>query len=264
MYDHSSLLIISLLFIALIVATEVGYRIGHHYISATSDSTRSQINTMQASLLGVLALLLGFTFSLSLQRYDSRSQAVISEANAIGTALLRAELLPATVRTETRTLLRQYLDQRVHTGNISLDQAELHDAALRDSSRISDTLWREALRAADQDSGPVTTGLYVQALNELIDAYGTRAAALDRHVPEPVLFLLFGTFALTVCLVGFSSGITGRRAFFPTYVLVLLIVLLVLIIIDLDRPRRGLIEVSQQSLIDLQASTATARIGRDE
>jgi len=259
MYDHSSVLIVALLFVSLLAATEAGYQIGRRFVATTTDSTKTQINTIQASLLGVLALLLGFTFSLSLQRYDSRSQAVISEANAMGTAMLRAQLLPATVRTETQNLLREYLDLRVLAGTISLDQAEERSAVLRESGQVLDSLWRNALRAADQDASPVTTGLFIQALNELIDAYGTRDAALNRHVPEAVLFLLFGTFILTACLVGFASGVAGHRASFPTYILVALIVFLVFIVIDLDRPRRGLIEVSQQSLVDLQANVDVVR-----
>ncbi|MDX1488850.1 MAG: hypothetical protein R3268_11655, partial [Acidiferrobacterales bacterium] len=91
-------------------------------------------------------------------------------------------------------------------------------------------------------------------VNDAIDAFGERNAALDRHVPELVLFLLFGTFVLTASLVGYSSGIARHRATFPTYILMILITFLVFIIIDLDRPRRGLIEVSQQSLLELGAA----------
>ena len=88
----------------------------------------------------------------------------------------------------------------------------------------------------------------------MIDSYGERDAALNRHVPEVVLFLLFGTFILTASLVGYSAGLAGHRASLATHVLVAMIVLLVFVIIDLDRPRRGLIQISQQSLLDLQGS----------
>lgn len=252
MYSHSSALIVGILFVVLLLAIEIGYRLGSRAAVAASDSARVQINTLQASLLGVLALLLGFTFSLALQRYDSRSQAVVSEANAIGTAMLRSTLLPQSLREETENALGAYLDLRVRSGQISLDQLDERDAALRSIASAQKSLWDLARRAADQDPNPVRTGLYIQSLNEMIDAYGVRDAALSRHVPEVVLFLLFGTFALTACLVGYGSGVGGHRASFATYILVVLIVFLVFIIIDLDRPRRGLIEVSQQSLVDLQ------------
>ena len=258
MYDHSSVLIVGVLLLALALAVEVGYRFGNRFGDQANDSIKTQINTIQAALLGVLALLLGFTFSLSLQRYDTRSQAVIIEANAIGTAMLRAGLLPSAVRMQTQDLLREYLDLRVRAGAISLDRHDERSAVLRESSRVMDSLWRQAQLAAEAEPNPVTTGLFIQSLNDLIDAYGTRDAALNRHVPEVVLFLLFAAFVLTACLVGYASGLAGRRASFATYVLVLLIAFLVFIVIDLDRPRRGLIEVSQQGLVDLQTSFGLA------
>lgn len=254
MYDHNSALIVLVLFLVLLIAVEVGYRLGMRRTATATDAIRTQINTIQASLLGVLALLLGFTFSLSLQRYDTRSQAVVEEANAIGTAILRAELLPPGVRADARETLREYLDQRVSAGRISLDRDQERRGVLLESNRLLDALWQSAAQAAEENPNPVTTGLYVQALNDVIDSYSARDAALNRHVPEVVLLLLFAAFTLTACLVGYASGFSGQRSSFSTYVLILLIVFLVFLIIDLDRPRRGLIAVSQQSLIDLQTS----------
>jgi hypothetical protein len=233
---------------------EVGYRIGRRHQVSTNDSSKAHVNAIQASLLGILALLLGFTFSLALQRYDSRSQAVVDEANAIGTTYLRAQLLPASVRADTQRLLREYVDLRVHAGTVTLAQEAERDALLAQANRLQNALWRQARKAAEEDARPVTSGLYIQALNGLIDAYGSRDAALDRHVPETVLFLLYGTFLMAGVIVGYASGAAGHRASFVTYIMVALIVLLVYIIIDLDRPRRGLIEVSQKSLTDLQAA----------
>jgi hypothetical protein len=251
MYDHSSVFIVTVLLLGLILVVEIGHLVGLRYMPQSTDAVKSQVNTIQGSLLGVLALLLGFTFSLALQRYDTRSQAVVAEANAIGTAMLRAELLPPSVRVETQQVFRQYLQQRVAAAEISLDRHDERQAALEQSNATLDQLWAYARQAASADPNPVNSGLFIQALNDVIDTYGLRDAALNRHVPELVLFLLFGTFAMAAGLVGFSSGLSGKRIFFPTYVLIVLIALLVFLIIDLDRPRRGLIAVSQQSLIDL-------------
>lgn len=252
MYDLNSVAIVAVLFLALLVALELGFRSGRRYAPAATDPERSQLNTIQGSLLGVLALLLGFTFSLSLQRYDSRSQAVVEEANAIGTALYRASLLPESVRADAGALLESYVELRIEAGRIPLHRTAERADVVERSARTLDELWRLTLAAKAEDPGPVTTGLFVQSFNDVADAYAARDAALSRHVPEIVLFLLFGTFVLTVGLVGFSAGFAGHRANFGTYVLMILIVSLVFIIIDLDRPRRGLIEVSQQSMMDLR------------
>jgi hypothetical protein len=88
----------------------------------------------------------------------------------------------------------------------------------------------------------------------MFDAYASRDAAVRRHVPEVVLFLLYGTFLMAGSVIGSVAGVSGHRASFATYIMIALVVLLVFIIIDLDRPRRGLIEVDQQPLFDISAA----------
>lgn len=259
MYNYSSILVVSALFVSLLVAIEAGYRIGVNTQSKLEESSKTQVNALQASLLGVLALLIGFTFSLSLQRFDSRSEAVVNSANAIGTAYLRAKLLSSSIRDDAQKLLQEYLDLRVQAGRVSLNRQDEREPLLVKAGQTLDELWRYAQRSAKEDGGPVTSGLFVQSLNEVIDSYGSRDAALKRHVPEIVFFLLFATFIMTGALVGYASGLSGNRVSFATYILVLLIVLLVFIIIDLDRPRRGLITVSQDSFTDLQASIEASK-----
>lgn len=256
MYGLSSWLIAGILFVSMAFAIETGYRIGRRS-DYTSEPSRSHINAMQASLLGVLALLLGFTFSLALQRHDGRSAAVVDEANAIGTAALRAELLPEPARARARVELREYLDLRVEAGDVSLAREESRRALVAKAQQRADGLWALARQAAAENPNPVTTGLFVQALNEMFDAQGRREAALARHVPEVVLFLLYTTFLMTGVIVGYAAGVAGHRASFITYIMVALIVLLVFIIIDLDRPRRGLIEVNQASLVELRETLRT-------
>lgn len=256
LYDQSSALIAAVLFASILLAVEAGYRIGRR-IRATADSTdaiRPQIGAIQAAVLGLLALLLGFTFSLALQRHDGRSVAVVDEANAIGTAILRAQLLPAELRDPVGALLREYLYVRIRAGRSDLASAAAREPLLRRAGEITAQLWEQARRAAEIDPGPVTSGLFIQSLNELIDAYGRRDAALARHVPEVVLLLLFLTFLMAGSILGYASGIERSRTAIPTLLMIGLIVILVFLIIDLDRPRRGLIQVSQKSLEDLHAA----------
>ena len=264
MYDQNSLLISGILFASMLIAIEVGYLLGRCNEARINESSRTHVGAIQASLLGVLALLLGFTFSLSLQRFDNRSQAVVDEANAIGTSYLRAQLLPAAMRPEVQTLLRHYVDLRVKAGAISLDKEEQRDVMIAKTNKVLDDLWGYARRAAEEDGRPMTAGLFIQSVNDLIDSYGRRDAALNRHVPELVLFLLYGTFLLTGGVVGYAAGVGGHRPSFVTYILVMLIVVLTFIIVDLDRPRRGLIRVSQNSLIDLGVAIDSAQSGGDQ
>jgi hypothetical protein len=264
MYDQNSLLISGVLFASMLIAIEVGYILGRRVETRANESSRTHVVAIQASLLGVLALLLGFTFSLSLQRFDSRSQAVVDEANAIGTTYLREQLLHTTINDEVRTLLRRYVDLRVQAGTVSLDNEAQRHAIIAKTNKVLDDLWGYARRVADEDGRAVSAGLFIQSVNDLIDSYGRRDAALSQHVPELVLFLLYGTFLMTGSVVGYASGVAGHRPPLVAYIMVMLIVVLTFIIVDLDRPRRGLIRVDQTSLIDLGTAIDLAQSAGDQ
>ena len=255
MYDINAGLIAAVLLLVVLAAIEIGFRIGRRNQGLpVDDDSKAHINATQASTLGILALLLAFTFSLSLQRFDTRSDAMVDEANAIGTAYLRAQLLPAPLREETRALLRDYVDVRVKAGSVSIIQDDDWDSLMAKAVSLQNALWDRARRAAEANPTPVPSGMFVQATNDLIDSFGRRDAALHRHVPEVVLLLLLGTFLITSAIVGFSGGVVGRRPPLVSFAMVLLIVVLVFVILDLDRPIRGLIVVSEKNLRDLQTS----------
>ena len=255
MYSQSSVLIVSGLFVLMLLAMEIGVRAGRRRQASATEAI-TQANAVLASMLGLLALLLAFTFSAALQRYEDRSQTVVAEANAIGTTYLRVRLLPAGMQEEVQALLRQYLDVRIQEGRIDSTEPELHESLLQRAKRMESQLWSHAVRAAELDSRPVTSGLFIQSVNELIDTSGTRAAALNRHVPEIVLFLMFATIVLTAATLGYASGIAGHRVTLAAFVLVMLIALIVYLIIDLDRPRRGAIQVRHESMLSLQQTIA--------
>lgn len=260
MYDINSFLIAAILFLSMIGVIEVGYRTGLRFQREQDESSKAHVNAILASLLGVLALLLGFTFSLSLQRFENRSAAVVDEANAIGTAWLRADLLPAAVRDRARAELGDYLELRVRTSQVNLTESREREVLLFESNAAQLRTWQLAMDAAALEPNPVTTGLFVQALNDMIDSFGRRDAELARHVPELVLLLMYCTFLMAALILGYSSGVSGHRASFVSYILVTLIVCLVFVIIDLDRPRRGVIEVSQKSLLDLREAVRSATV----
>jgi hypothetical protein len=254
MYNLSSALLIGILFLVSVLAMEAGYYLGRRAQARANPATIDHVAMIQTALLSVLALLLGFTFSLALQRYDRRSEAVVNEANAIGTTYLRTELLPSLIRDEVQMLLRTYLDGRVQESMIPLSKREQRQALLEQASQDQEVLWRYALQAAEQDKNPVTSSLFIESLNELIDSFDNRNAALDRHVPETVMLLLYGAFLMSLGIVGYASGIAGHRPSFAAYLMVVLILVVIFIIVDLDRPRRGLIEINHTSLTALQLS----------
>ncbi len=115
-------------------------------------------------------------------------------------------------------------------------------------------LWDYARRAAELNPNPVISGLFIQALNEMIDSYGRNVAQVSRTVPQPVLILLFGTLLVAAGVVGLTAGSGGQRPSLASFAMITLILGLTFVILDLDRPQRGRITVSNQSLLDLQAS----------
>lgn len=252
-YDMDGLVIALVLLGLMLLAVEGGVRIGRGSTGRLGTHQLEQIGTIQTSLLGMLALLLGFTFSMALGRFDTRSDAVVDEANAIGTTWLRTSLLGGEAREEARALLRAYATVRIEAGALPMDQREQRQRLLARAEALQAQLWDNAARHATANPNPVSAGLYVQALNETIDAYGRRIAGLERHVPESVLLLLYGAFLGTGAIIGYASGVAGHRPARATYVMIVLIVMLMFMVMDMDRPQRGLIRVDQDSLLALRA-----------
>lgn len=252
MYDVPTYLISIVLLLTMLLVLEIGYRMGRRNERRSTESLRSHTGGIQGALLGILALLLGFTYSQALNRHESRSVAMVEEANAIGTAWLRAGLLPESVRENVKEELVEYIELRVKGGSVDLVHENQRDLLFRQALESTERIWVLAEMAAQENPNPVTTGLFIQALNEMIDSLGVRDAALKRHVPEIVLFLLYLTFLMTGAAVGFTAGLSAHRTSFVTYIMTFLLVILVFIIVDLDRPRRGLIQVKQDAMVALR------------
>jgi hypothetical protein len=233
----------------ILVATELGRRLG----LASGKREDTQLGTLEGAILGMLALIIGFTFAMALARFDSRRDAVMDEANAIGTAALRARLLPAPHDRQSLEYLRDYTKARlVVTGRV-LSREDL-DKTIARSNELQEALWREAMAIAAIDKGMVPTGLFIQALNDMIDSQGERLAAVRNHVPGVVIMALFVVAAVASAFSGYARGIAGQRGMYPIYLVALLISGVILLILDLDRPSVGFIEISQQPMIDTAAS----------
>jgi len=260
LYGISSLIIAAALFAGIILANELGYRGGRWWQSHTDEVIKEQTSSITASVLGLLALLLGFTFTMSVQRFDARSVAVIEEANAIGTAQLRISLLPEQHQAETKQLMSDYIKARLQSAEISTNEEQERAAIKANEAKILDAIWKQAVAVAETDPRPVTAGLFIQALNQMIDARDNRVAVVERHVPQIVIYLLFGVFILTCGFLGYGSGLSGRRAYVAMLLLATVIVSVMFLVIDLDRPRRGFVQVDQAPLLQLQQSLTSSSV----
>lgn len=251
LYEVNELVIALVVIVLLLLATEVGYRVGDRVPLGLTDSAKSPVLGISGALFGLLALLLGFTFSMSLNRFEQRKQLVLQESNAIGTTYLRAGLLPEPDRSAINGLLRSYVELRLDFYDLRGDPARFKDLVDR-TEKLQHELWSHAVNVVPKNDPPVTTGLFIESLNDVIDLHAARLAAMKNHVPEVVLMLLFLVAVMAALLVGYGCGLMKSRHSFSTTTMALLIALVITVIIDLDRPSRGLIRVSQDSMIQLQ------------
>jgi hypothetical protein len=251
LYETNEFVLQLFIFTLLLATTELGFHIGRRFEADTPERTKPHISTVEAALLGVLGLLMGFTVAMAVSRFEMRKQLVLDEANALGTCLLRTQLLTPPHGTEIYGLLHQYIDVRVRYGNAGTDAARL-DTLRAEGATLQNKIWSLTATYAQQDPNPVKSGLLLQSLNQAFDLEASRWATYQDHVPETVIYVDAIVGLLAIMLVGYTFGLNGRRQLFSMSVLALSITLVLSVIIDLDRSRSGFIRVSQKPVMDLQ------------
>ncbi len=268
LYWQNEIVVGLLIFLVMVVASVAGFSLGRwraaqasakirahvkeaSTVSEAGTATKEHVNLVLTAIFGMLGLLLAFTFSMATSRYDSRKQALVQETNALGTAYLRTQFLPEPQRPAAVGLLRRYVDARLASNRPNWDL----DTALRnETTALQQQLWSQAAATAQQDPQAITIGLYVQSLNDAIDAQGTRDAARLNTLPATALYLLFAASILGMGALGYAIGFWNGRSAVETIMLALLIAVVVVIIIDLDHPNQGFITISQRGLIELRQS----------
>jgi hypothetical protein len=234
-------------------ATVAGYATGH-YLREHEARLREPFGVIQAALLGVVGLILAFGLTLAVGRYEDRRAATVTEANAIGTTYLRAQLIAEPARTRSLGLLREYTDRA-----LQVSREIPNSSGIRRTTAAEGVLQRRLWRVAGQAiaSAPLASAprLYVDSLNATIDSQSARLSALTNRVPGAVLALeVFGA-AAAVGLLALHISVLGRGVV-PMLAATALVLLLLLVTFDLDRPTRGIITVPSTPLASLRASMA--------
>ncbi|HVJ39536.1 MAG TPA: hypothetical protein VM687_17255 [Stenotrophomonas sp.] len=204
------------------------------------------------SVLGLLALLIGFTFSLALNRYDSRRELVVKEANALGTTWLRTDLLPPQERARMQDVLRRYVDARVSFGLARTSEEEL--VRYHQTELLQNELWSVMTSAIAGFHDTPRASLVVSTTNDSIDLAAERLATRQAHIPPRILRMLLLFALLAAALVGYERANQPKA----TALLLLLFALAVGLVIDLDRPSTGMTNVPQTPMLDLQRSLRQA------
>jgi len=238
----------------LIVLAEAGFRFGIMARRKLKEKAEGHSGSVQGAILGLLGLLLGFSFAMAVGRYDARRALAVEEANSIGTTWLRASFLTEPRHAEAKALLREYTRLHLEAAKNPEDGQRLREI-LKESNAIQGKLWTIADDSVAESPGPVTMG-FVTTLNETIDLQSSRIAALRNHVPAAVWLLVITVAACGSWASGYAAGAGGHRSFFNQAVFPLLIGVVITLIADIDRPQKGMVSVSQVPMIELYESMA--------
>ena len=246
---HSSDLWVILVFLLIFLplCVELGFFIAR--FCKRRGNGYAMTETIPSSILGVHALLIGFTFSMSIDRYEVRRELVVKEANAIGTAYLRSQILPREAAQKSKDQYSLYIKELLQFGALTFDHKDL-PSVQSDLGKIQDELWRIAKSTAKDSRSPMDA-IYLQSLNDMFDLHAERWAALNNRLPLTVLALLLITLAASLISFGFVEAAKNQKGGFWLFVLSVLFAVVLTMIIDLDRPTRGFITVSQAPLEEL-------------
>jgi len=248
-----SLIACAALAVGMVIVATIGHRIGRRRLLAEPDSSEISTATVDAAILSLLGLLVAFTFSSAYSRFDYRRQLIVEEANAIGTAWLRLDLLPADAQPALRNLFLEYVQSRQQLWRLLPD----HEAALAEfarSSAIQEQIWLAAVDATRGETSSDARKLLLPALNDMIDVTSTRLTAIQSH-PPIIIFLLLGALSLaSASIVGFGMTKSRSLSYFHVVGFALMAALALMVILDIEYPRYGLVTLDKphQLLNDLE------------
>ncbi len=242
-----------LLFVAvlvvLILTVEAGFRMGRRRRLDGHEIVREQLKEARDGSVLLLSLLLGFTLAMALTRYDERKHLMVQEANDIGTAALRAHLLPEPYSSRVGQLLTGYVDARLAYFRSGKPMRDMQ-AKLAETREFQNELWRITEAAARAAPTPMTAG-YIESLNSAFDISENQIATLENRIPQSV-WLMILVIAMLACLA--SGLVARRRVLFSILLTPLMAAVVMSLIADLDSPESGHIRVDTRSLERLSVS----------
>jgi len=227
----------------------IGFKLGSYIRQHKKNKKEAPTGTIIGSMLGLLAFILAFTFGLAASRYDSRKQLLLDEVNAIGTAYLRTDFLPEPEGSESRKVLKRYVDIRLEVAG---NPAELSKAQV-ESEELHSQLWSQVTSLSRKNNNSVLFGLYAQSLNEVIDLQEKRlTVGLVYRIPGSIWMALYFVTILTMFSVGYDFGHNRGGGFLISLILSLVFSAILLLVLDLDRGREGMFKLNQKPMVELQ------------
>lgn len=224
--------------------TGLGYKIGNLKSRKQKANASATSSVSFGSLSSLLFLLLAFTFSMSVSRYDTRRQIIIEEANTISTAILRADLYGEKDRLLFRNDFKKYVESRINYYKAGRDSEKLM-LSNKETQTIATRLWKRASGLSHNYANTDATRQMIPALNEMFDITTTRSAAEKAKVPDSIIWLLFLLAGIASFYSGYSSTLNGKIDWLVEFSFCIMISVTILFIFDLDRPFRGFVTLDE-------------------
>jgi hypothetical protein len=243
------------LFTGILLLIGAGRRIGLRRIAAEGEAASKGFSAVEGAVFGLLGLILAFLFSGALTRFDARRHLVVEEANDIGTAWLRVDMLPTDAQPAMRDLFRRYLDSRIETYR-KVPDLDAAKAELGRSQGLQAEIWKLAVSSAQATGTTSASMLLLPALNAMFDITTTRTEATRVH-PPTVIMAMLGALALACSLfAGYDMAHRQRWNVLHSGAFALVLSVTVYVIIDLEYPRLGLIQMtaSDEVMVALRES----------
>jgi hypothetical protein len=259
LHDIPILAIFAATILVVLVAIEAGDRLGQARRRRSAEELESPVSAIANSILGLAAFMLAFTFGIVAERHAAKRELVREEAVAIRTAWHRSDFLPEPDRYEATDLLRQYVAARVSFAQGGTLDPERVKQLLAEAQRLQGRLWNMAVANARKDMNSDVAALYIDSLNEVNGIHASRVAVgMQMRIPGEIWFVLSCITMLGMLSVGYQTGIAGSKRSLAWPILALSFALSFSLIAALDHPDSGVLQVTQQPLIDLQSAMTTA------
>lgn len=242
-----------IIFIAIILGIEAGHRIGNRHLALDPEGARQGIGAIEGAVFGLLALLIAFTFSGAASRLDQRRALIVAETNAMGTAWLRLDLLPASEQPGVRQAFRDYVDARIEYYR-DLREDQVDEAAHDRANALQRSIWKSTIGALQKMPTPTLGTSVLQAQNEMFDITTIRAVAHETHPPLIIYLMLVTMTLVSAVLIGYGMAGTAQRHWLHSLGYATVMVCVLYVILDFEYPRFGIIRVDyfDKIMLDLR------------
>ena len=239
----------------ILVFLEIGWRIGKRQ-RAAGDVSMEGISAMDGAVFALLGLFIAFTFSAAVVRFEARRQTIVAEANAIGTAWLRLDMLSPETQPAFRDLFRRYTDSRIGVYQ-KLPDLKAARQELARGADLQKKIWAQAVSLARASMSPVIAMTVLPPLNQMFDIATSRTMSAEMHTPRVVFVLLFVLSLVSSLFAGYTMVSDKKRNWLHVIGFALILAVSVFVIVDLEFPRLGIIQIDKsvdQVMVDLRSS----------